>query len=167
LRQLQRSFEPAAGTFSRDSGVRRRGLATRTVNCFRGDVRWLGCTHPRKCGWQRRGRTGVSQALPLAVFSRPGCSLCWITIRRTFARSDKNVRHLGCSFCPPELSYRAGFRAPSLRSALHLKEGVRPRGVNLPGPIAILVNGYSLFRITAPCLRDCWEPRASLAQIPQ
>ena len=35
-RQLQRGFEAAAGTLARDPGVRRRGLGTRTANCFRG-----------------------------------------------------------------------------------------------------------------------------------
>jgi hypothetical protein len=80
-REPQRGFEGAAFRFSHEPGVRRRGLGTRTVNCFRGDARALGCTDPGRCGWQRRGRTGLSQALPLAVFSHPCCSACWIAIR--------------------------------------------------------------------------------------
>ena len=83
-RQLQRGFETAAGTLSRDPCVRRRGLGTRTVNCFRGDARWLGCTHDRRCRGNRHGRTRSHFALPLAVFPHPSRSLCWIAIRHTF-----------------------------------------------------------------------------------
>jgi len=75
-RQLQRGFETAAGTLSRDPCVRRRGLGTRTVNCFRGDARWLGCTHDRRCRGNRHGRTRSHFALPLAVFPHPSRSLC-------------------------------------------------------------------------------------------
>jgi hypothetical protein len=83
-RQLQRGFEAAAWTLSREPGVRRRRLGTRTANCFRGHARRLWCTHYGRCGSQRRGRTGLSQALPLAVFPHPSRSLCWIAIRHTF-----------------------------------------------------------------------------------
>jgi len=84
-RQLQRGFEAAARAFSGSPGVRMRGLGTRTVDCFREDTRGLWFRHPGGCGSQRCGRTGLSQALPLAVFPHPGRSLCWITIRHKFS----------------------------------------------------------------------------------
>jgi len=85
-RQLQRGFEAAAGTLSHDPAVRRRGLGTRTIDCFRGDARALWCRQPGGCGSQRRGRTRLSRALPLAEFPHPRCSLCWIAIGHTFAQ---------------------------------------------------------------------------------
>jgi hypothetical protein len=83
-RQLQRGFEAAARTLSRDPGVRRRGLGTRTVDCFRGGAQGLWRGYPGGCGSQRRGRTGLSQALPPAVFPHPCRSPCLITIRHSF-----------------------------------------------------------------------------------
>jgi hypothetical protein len=84
LRQLRRGFKAAAYSFADKPGVRRRGLGTRTSNCFRGHARRLRCTHPGKCRSQRSRAHPPSRALPPAVFPHPGRSLCWITIRHTF-----------------------------------------------------------------------------------
>ena len=83
-RQVQRGFEAAARTLSRELGVRRRGLGTRTANCFRGHARRLWCTHIRSRGWLQHAGVYLSHALPLAVFPHPGRPLCWITIRHNF-----------------------------------------------------------------------------------
>jgi hypothetical protein len=116
-RQLQRGFEAAAGTLSGSPGVRMRGLETRTVDCFREDTRGLWFRHPGGCGSQRCGRTGLSQALPLAVFPHPGRSLCWITIRHKFSGGVYRVpsADLGCknSFVTAT--------PPSLQDAILLK----------------------------------------------
>jgi hypothetical protein len=111
-RQLQRGFEAAAWTLSREPGVRRRRLGTRTANCFRGHARRLWCTHYGRCGSQRRGRTGLSRALPLALFPHPGRSLSGIAIGHGFPlmrapvyrvpRNDWNSKSrlmLGCRVC--------------------------------------------------------------------
>ena len=73
-RQLQRGFKAAARSFEYESDVH-------SLYCL--VARRLGCTHYGRCGGQRRGRTGLSHTLPLAVFPHPGGSLCWIAIRHT------------------------------------------------------------------------------------
>jgi len=56
------------------------GLWTRSLYYSPEDGRRLWCTHDRRCGGNRHGRTYACPVLPLAVFPHPGCSPRWITI---------------------------------------------------------------------------------------